>query len=418
MEQASWLDRFGGRVIAFRPEFIDVTRNLAAALLLSQAIYWQRHKGTGEWWWKTREEWESEIRLTPKQQRAARKRLRELKLLEESFEGVPPKTYFMVRVDRLMQALGFQCDDPDDAQEDDASPTSFKGDQREPLRVPKGNPKGYPNGNPLPSSDEITSESTASRAGHTSSTQLDGGQEPGVLVAPPCRPDDEPPVELVEANEICPPSRVVKEAAEGKPKRKIKRGGMTSRKGRRGPDPTDPRSVNEEADKDRQAHDIDGPRGEPRKKQKRGAAEPPPEHEASFKEWRDWSARGITNGKTPLLTKDWDVNDLLQFLGDLVGGFLGGPKPRSGRKAKAAAHELIDDPGPEESRKVIEWLIENWEDFATDHDINSPLPSMSLVCGFTDTIRGLMRGKRPAGKITGSHRDTGKWDNVEGVIGW
>ncbi|MCI0653669.1 MAG: hypothetical protein L0Y39_04225, partial [Methylococcaceae bacterium] len=54
------------RPIAFHRSFVQLTGSVTAALVLSQAVYWQRrvsedHDG---WWYKTRSQWIEETGLS------------------------------------------------------------------------------------------------------------------------------------------------------------------------------------------------------------------------------------------------------------------------------------------------------------------------------------------------------------------
>ena len=69
-----------GRHIAFHRRLVDLTGNVKAALLLSQAVYWTRHgrdiAQRGGWFHKTAEQWELELGLSPREQTSARELLR------------------------------------------------------------------------------------------------------------------------------------------------------------------------------------------------------------------------------------------------------------------------------------------------------------------------------------------------------
>lgn len=72
------------RPIAFHRCFVTLTGSITAALMLSQALYWQqRTKHDGGWWFKKQEEWTDETGLSRREQENARQSLRKLKLLYE-----------------------------------------------------------------------------------------------------------------------------------------------------------------------------------------------------------------------------------------------------------------------------------------------------------------------------------------------
>lgn len=90
------LDSFD-RPIAFHRGFVTLTGSVTAALMLSQAVYWQRRTHDPEgWWWKTMEDWTEETGLSRKEQESARRRLKTIGLLEEERRGVPARLYFRV----------------------------------------------------------------------------------------------------------------------------------------------------------------------------------------------------------------------------------------------------------------------------------------------------------------------------------
>lgn len=98
-----------GRHIAFHRRLVEVTSNVKAALLLSQAIYWTRHGRDIErrdgWFMKTVEQWELETGLTEREQATARAVLRRQALLYERRVGVPAKLHFRLDRERLSALL-------------------------------------------------------------------------------------------------------------------------------------------------------------------------------------------------------------------------------------------------------------------------------------------------------------------------
>jgi len=92
------------RPIAFHRVFADLTGSIHAALLLSQALYWQRRcpDGRDGWWWKTSDEWFEEARLTRREQQKARKTLVKLGILEETKKGVPCRLWYRLDLNNLM----------------------------------------------------------------------------------------------------------------------------------------------------------------------------------------------------------------------------------------------------------------------------------------------------------------------------
>lgn len=94
------------RPIAFQRVFVSLGAGVTGALLLSQAVYWSRRSTLrGGWFYKTREEWEEETGLTRREQEGARKKLRDLGVLEEKKQGIPCKTYYRINTERLQTCL-------------------------------------------------------------------------------------------------------------------------------------------------------------------------------------------------------------------------------------------------------------------------------------------------------------------------
>lgn len=93
------------RPIAFHRCFVNLTGSINAALMLSQAVYWQRKNEDGKWWFQTREKWTDETGLTRDEQETARKRLVKFDFWKEELRGIPAKLYFNVDVAKLAELL-------------------------------------------------------------------------------------------------------------------------------------------------------------------------------------------------------------------------------------------------------------------------------------------------------------------------
>ena len=105
------------RPIAFHRCFVTLTGSVTAALLLSQAFYWQRRcKDPDGWWYKTRDHWFEETGMARREQEGARRKLRKLRLLQEERRGVPAQLWYRLDEARLLEALealkNGQADDP------------------------------------------------------------------------------------------------------------------------------------------------------------------------------------------------------------------------------------------------------------------------------------------------------------------
>ncbi len=88
------------RPIAFHRCLVDLTGSVSAALLLSQAIYWQnRCKSEDGWWWKTLEDWHAETGLSKHEVDLCRTKCKEF--LEYELRGIPAKGHYRVKTDAL-----------------------------------------------------------------------------------------------------------------------------------------------------------------------------------------------------------------------------------------------------------------------------------------------------------------------------
>jgi hypothetical protein len=103
-----------GRHIAFHRRLVDLTGNVKAALLLSQAVYWTRHgrdiAQRDGWFHKTAEQWELELGLSPREQTSARELLRAGVLLEEQRLGLPARMHFRLNLEVLGRRLAERVD--------------------------------------------------------------------------------------------------------------------------------------------------------------------------------------------------------------------------------------------------------------------------------------------------------------------
>lgn len=79
-----------GNSIQFYPDLVPITGSHNATTFLGQLCYWTgKERKPDGWIYKTQEEWELETELSPKEQRVARKLLRERGLIEDRFIGIP-----------------------------------------------------------------------------------------------------------------------------------------------------------------------------------------------------------------------------------------------------------------------------------------------------------------------------------------
>ena len=96
------------RPIAFQRCLVLLTDNVAGALLLSQAIYWQNRCDSDDgWWWKTGKEWFEETGLKRYEFEAARRSC--AKFLKHQLRGVPATSFYRVEIAGLQTSLLKVC---------------------------------------------------------------------------------------------------------------------------------------------------------------------------------------------------------------------------------------------------------------------------------------------------------------------
>ena len=164
--------------IAVRPDFLELLEgDHRAAILLSQAVYWQlRNDG---WWWKTAEDWESETWIPEDAQRRVRSKLREFDFWHEERRGMPAKLHFRVDLQQLDATIDKQVrgDDPpgasssggDSPDQNQQNATSRAGDSPD---LEQGNARSDA---PAHNADASRSETTTKTTTETSSSERDDG---------------------------------------------------------------------------------------------------------------------------------------------------------------------------------------------------------------------------------------------------
>ena len=94
------------KVVAY---YADIARKLNsknAALMLQQLLYWRcRTHDPDGWVYKTIKEIKNELFLSRYEQETAIHILIKYELIEKQVKGLPPKRYFRVNVDRLIEFL-------------------------------------------------------------------------------------------------------------------------------------------------------------------------------------------------------------------------------------------------------------------------------------------------------------------------
>ena len=91
--------------IAFHRCFVPLTGSVNAALMLSQAMYWQKRNEDGVWWFQTQEKWADETGLSRREQETARRALRNLPFWKEELRGLPGKLHFFLDLELLLEIV-------------------------------------------------------------------------------------------------------------------------------------------------------------------------------------------------------------------------------------------------------------------------------------------------------------------------
>lgn len=98
----------GGRVVAYKVLLAHAIGGVTAGLLASQMWFWAntpsvRHDG--DWFAITQDEITDQTALTRHESDAARRRLRELGILEEQRKGVPARIWYRLNKERLVEVI-------------------------------------------------------------------------------------------------------------------------------------------------------------------------------------------------------------------------------------------------------------------------------------------------------------------------
>lgn len=94
--------------IAFWRTFAEIAGGAVPGLLLSQMYYWSKNSISierGGWFYNSRDKWTQETGITRREQETARRKLRELGLLEEKMAGIPCKLYFRLNIAKLREEV-------------------------------------------------------------------------------------------------------------------------------------------------------------------------------------------------------------------------------------------------------------------------------------------------------------------------
>lgn len=100
------------RPIAFHRVFVTISGSVLAGLMLSQAYYWTPRGSSGDgWFYKTQAEWQAETGMTRWEQETARKKLLQVKTVEdvgvweEERRGVPARLFYRINIAALFECI-------------------------------------------------------------------------------------------------------------------------------------------------------------------------------------------------------------------------------------------------------------------------------------------------------------------------
>lgn len=92
--------------ILYWPKYSTIGLNSKEILYLSQAVAWHmEHANDGGWYCKSTDDWKARTALTESEQRTAKNKLLEMRLLFIHREGIPCKTFNKVNVYHLDSLL-------------------------------------------------------------------------------------------------------------------------------------------------------------------------------------------------------------------------------------------------------------------------------------------------------------------------
>jgi hypothetical protein len=131
------------RPIAFHRSYVAITGSVTAALMLSQAHYWQLRSSQADFW-KTYDEWHEETGMSRRELETARKILVGKGFLTHTLSGCPAKSHYQVDFKAIYDALvssGWETDSPvqtsmaESAKLDCTNPPNLNGGIRQTKRT-------------------------------------------------------------------------------------------------------------------------------------------------------------------------------------------------------------------------------------------------------------------------------------------
>jgi len=98
------LKEFSEKPIAYQPIYSKITGSITAGILLSQLVYWYFAMGEKEFY-KTNEDFCNELAMGLWELKGAKKKLKELKIIEMKIKGIPAKTYYKINIKKIIALI-------------------------------------------------------------------------------------------------------------------------------------------------------------------------------------------------------------------------------------------------------------------------------------------------------------------------
>jgi len=97
------LKELSQRPIAYYPIYAEITESVTAGIVLSQIMYW--YYTMGREFYKTDEDFAGELKMGLKTFRNAKKNLISNRIIIVKLKGIPPKTHYIVDVERIEKLI-------------------------------------------------------------------------------------------------------------------------------------------------------------------------------------------------------------------------------------------------------------------------------------------------------------------------
>lgn len=103
-EVKTLLQAFSEKPVAYMRIYAKITGSVTAGVLLSQIVYWHYAMKEQEFW-KTDEDFCSELSMGLYEFKAAKKKIENLCLIKTVRKGIPAKTYYTVNTETLLTLI-------------------------------------------------------------------------------------------------------------------------------------------------------------------------------------------------------------------------------------------------------------------------------------------------------------------------